>query len=67
MLDTEEQTEANEESGNMELKAVKLAETGNLEEALDLINHAITISPTKPSLYNNRAHIYQYLRKFEGK
>nr|CAH7752664.1 unnamed protein product [Callosobruchus chinensis] len=50
----------------MELEAVRLAETGNLEKGLAIINEAIEIAPTRPSLYNNRAHIYQFLRKFDA-
>nr|CAI5870270.1 unnamed protein product [Callosobruchus analis] len=48
------------------VEAVRLAESGNLEKGLAVINEAIEIAPTRPSLYNNRAHIYQFLRKFDA-
>ncbi|KAG5899039.1 hypothetical protein JTB14_000063 [Gonioctena quinquepunctata] len=54
-----------EESRRLEVEAIHLAENGNLNEALNLINKALDITPHRPSLYNNRANIYQYLRKFE--
>ncbi|KAJ8949332.1 hypothetical protein NQ314_008252, partial [Rhamnusium bicolor] len=56
-----------EEVKKLEIEAVQLAENGNLNEALNLINKAIEIAPKRPSLYNNRAHIYQFLRIFEEK
>ncbi|CAH1964962.1 unnamed protein product [Acanthoscelides obtectus] len=50
----------------MELEAIRLAETGDLARGLEIINKAIEIAPARPSLYNNRAHIYQFLRKFDA-
>jgi len=50
---------------NMEIEAIRTAEKGNLHEGLVILNKAIEITPTRPSLYNNRAHVYQYLRRFE--
>ncbi|XP_018561186.1 tetratricopeptide repeat protein 36 homolog [Anoplophora glabripennis] len=48
----------------IEIKAVQTVESGNLNEGLRLLNEAISIAPKMPSLYNNRAYIYQFLRKF---
>lgn len=67
VIDIEEYSKEIEESKKLEIEAVHSAETGNLEKALDIINHAINLAPFKPSLYNNRAHILQYMRKFEGR
>ncbi|XP_019880872.1 tetratricopeptide repeat protein 36 homolog [Aethina tumida] len=63
--DAEKLTAEEESTKQMEIRAVQLAEAGRLDEGLELINKAIQIAPKRPSLYNNRAHIYQYLRKFE--
>ncbi|CAG9856450.1 unnamed protein product [Phyllotreta striolata] len=65
LQDVEVLQEEHEITKKMEIEAVELAENGKLTEALDVINKAIQIAPQRPSLYNNRAHIYQYLRKFE--
>lgn len=65
--DIEDKTQEIEKSKNLEVEAVELAEAGNLEGAILTINDAIIIAPQRPSLYNNRAHIYQYQRKFDGK
>ncbi|CAH1106200.1 unnamed protein product [Psylliodes chrysocephalus] len=54
-----------EHTKKLEIESVQLAENGNLTEALSIINKAIEIAPQRPSLYNNRAHIFQYLRKFD--
>lgn len=66
-LDHEEDSNEIRSCTDMEIKAIKFAESGNLDQALLMINEAIHLVPFKPSLYNNRAHIYQYMRKFEGK
>ncbi|XP_074036087.1 tetratricopeptide repeat protein 36 homolog [Leptinotarsa decemlineata] len=63
--DKEDSTSEVEESKKLEIQAIQLAENGKLTEALNLINKAIQITPYRPSLFNNRANIYQYLRKFE--
>ncbi|KAL1488874.1 hypothetical protein ABEB36_014668 [Hypothenemus hampei] len=49
----------------MEIEAIETAERGNLQNGLDLLNKALEITPKKPSVYCNRAYIYQYMRKFQ--
>lgn len=56
-----------EKTKRIEIEAIKIAESGKLEQGLQLINTAIEIMPNRPSLYNNRAHIYQFKRQFQGK
>ncbi|XP_030745224.1 tetratricopeptide repeat protein 36 homolog [Sitophilus oryzae] len=63
--DSEECTAKNLETKQMELEAIQLAEQGKLQEAIKLVNSAIDATPNRPSLYNNRAHILQYLRQFD--
>lgn len=46
-----------QESRQLELEAVKKAEEGKLEEALQLLTKAIQLSSTRGSCYNNRAQI----------
>ena len=41
----------------LETAAVKLAEGGNLTEALNALNKVITLSPNYASVYNNRAQV----------
>ncbi|XP_066246725.1 tetratricopeptide repeat protein 36 homolog [Euwallacea similis] len=52
-------------SKQMELNAIETAEKGNLQEGLDVLNRAIQITHDRPSLYNNRAYIFQFLRQFQ--
>ncbi|KAJ8983950.1 hypothetical protein NQ317_008652 [Molorchus minor] len=58
-------TEELKRQKSLEIKAIRLTEEGKIEDALNIVNKAIEIAPHKPSLYNNRANIYQFLRKFE--
>ncbi|XP_050311316.1 tetratricopeptide repeat protein 36 homolog [Anthonomus grandis grandis] len=64
--DNEDLTPETLTTKKMELEAIKLAEKGRLREALSMLNRALEIAPRRPSLYNNRAHVYQYLRQFEA-
>jgi len=50
----------------LELEAIEVAEKGQLQQGLDILNRAIEQQPRRPSLYNNRAYVYQYLRQFPG-
>ena len=43
----------------MEVKAVRAAEEGRLDEALQLLNAAAAMAPNAPSVYNNRAQVRQ--------
>ncbi|CAK9290519.1 unnamed protein product [Gordionus sp. m RMFG-2023] len=52
-------TNDTDEIKELELKAIRLAETKEYEKALEIINQAIKLSPKNPSLYNNRAQIFQ--------
>lgn len=63
--DNEECTPDVLQTTKMEIEAIQNAERGNLQEALDILNKAVEIAPKRPSLYNNRANVFQYLRKFE--
>jgi Flp pilus assembly protein TadD len=50
----------------MEIEAIKLAENGKLDEALSTLTEALKITPNRASIYNNRAHVYQFQKKFSG-
>ena len=41
----------------MEVKAVKAAEEGRLDEALQLLTEAVAMAPNSASIYNNRAQV----------
>lgn len=63
----EEEHDPNEQVKRFEIKAIEMVEGGDLKEGLQLLNEAIKIAPRIPSLYNNRAHVYQFLKKFDGR
>ncbi len=44
----------------LELQAVKVAESGNLVDSLDLLSKAVAEVPDYASVYNNRAQVYIY-------
>uniref|UniRef100_A0A915E0G1 Tetratricopeptide repeat protein 36 n=1 Tax=Ditylenchus dipsaci TaxID=166011 RepID=A0A915E0G1_9BILA len=48
-----------EQCEQLDIEGVKLAESLNYEEALSKFNEAITICPSNPSPYNNRAQVYR--------
>lgn len=54
------------ESKKLEEKAVKLAEAGNIEKAIEILNESIQISPRRPSGYNNRAQAYRLKGDISG-
>ncbi|CAO1403670.1 unnamed protein product [Diamesa serratosioi] len=49
------------ESKQYEIAGVKLAESGNYEEALQKFTTSIEIAPQRPSPYNNRAQTHRFL------
>lgn len=51
----------------MEIEAINNAENGNFDEALGIFEKAITLTPNKASLYNNRAQVYQLKGLINGK
>ncbi|KAL7072310.1 hypothetical protein ACQ4LE_008394 [Meloidogyne hapla] len=53
------------ESEVQNMGGVKLAEGGDLEEALRKFNKAIEICPQNPSVYNNRAQLYRLMGKLD--
>ena len=55
--DAEELTPSVLEAKQIELEAVKTAESGNLDGSLDMLTRAIEIAPNYASLYNNRAQV----------
>lgn len=67
LKDDEELTTEIKQTQEMEISAIKLAESGDLQEALSLLNQALTIAPNRASIYNNRAQVYQFQKKDEGK
>nr|AEE62295.1 unknown [Dendroctonus ponderosae] len=65
LQDQEEETANTISSKKMEIQAVTMVEKGNFTEGLNMLNRAVETAPNRPSLYNNRAYVYQYLRRFE--
>ncbi|CAG9774099.1 unnamed protein product [Ceutorhynchus assimilis] len=63
--DTEECTSEVLATKSMEIEAIQVAEKGDLNKGLNILNEAIKIAPKRPSLFNNRANVYQYMRQFE--
>lgn len=54
------------EAGELEKKGVALAESGAIDEALEIFNSAIELSPNWSSAYNNRAQALRLLKRNEG-
>ncbi|XP_060521646.1 tetratricopeptide repeat protein 36 homolog [Cylas formicarius] len=65
LKDDEEQNDLVLKTKKMEMEAVERAEKGDLEFGLQLLTEAINIAPERPSLYNNRAGVFQYMRRFD--
>jgi len=59
LKDEEEIGQEIEEAKSLELEGVKKAESGLLEEAIELFSQSIQIAPRRPSGYNNRAQAYR--------
>ena len=47
------------DSRGLEREAIREAEAENISRAFDLINQAVTLTPERPSCYNNRAQIHR--------
>ncbi|KAL0268421.1 UNVERIFIED_CONTAM: hypothetical protein PYX00_010374 [Menopon gallinae] len=70
-FDTEEPTELKDDVGEVtnevveakkiERKAVQLAESGNVDQAIRDLTAAMTMAPHLPSLFNNRAQAYRLI------
>ncbi|CAG4955857.1 unnamed protein product [Colias eurytheme] len=61
--DDEENSPAIEESKALCLQGVKLAETGKLEEALELMNKGIEAAPERAPGYNDRAQLLRLMQR----
>lgn len=49
----------------LELEAVKAAESGRHSDALELLNRAVEVAPRYASPYNNRAQVHQLLKQVD--
>ena len=49
----------------LEVEAVKAAESGRLADALELLNRAVEVAPRYASPYNNRAQVYQLQKQVD--
>ncbi len=58
---TSEDTEEVKRAKLLEVQAVKVAESGNLVDSLDLLNKAVSEVPDYASVYNNRAQVFSKL------
>lgn len=65
--DDEENSTEILKSKSLELEGVSLTEGAKFDEALDKFNEAIKTVPSRPSLYNNRAQLYRFLKEDESK
>lgn len=59
--DEEIETEEIKEAKMLEVIGVKNAETGKIEDAIQIFTDVIRIAPTRPSGYNNRAQAFRLL------
>ena len=55
--EVEEDSDAVQKANDLEVQAVRVAEEGNLEDALELLTRAINEAPNYASPYNNRAQV----------
>ena len=53
----EEDSDAVQRAKDLEVQAVRVAEEGNLEDALELLTRAVNEAPNYASPYNNRAQV----------
>lgn len=53
-----ELTESEKKANELEILAVKYAEEGNIDNALNCINVAVNCAPLSASVYNNRAQVF---------
>ena len=61
-----EETESIKKAKALEVRGVRAAEAGNVEEALSCFSQAVVESPTWPSAYNNRAQALRLQGDEEG-
>ena len=63
-----EETQEEKKAKELEISAVKSAEEGQVDIALNYLNEAISCSPNSASVYNNRAQVLllkgAYFRRF---
>ena len=55
--EVEEDSDAVQKAKDLEVQAVRAAEEGNLEDALELLTRAVNEAPNYSSPYNNRAQV----------
>ena len=55
--EVEEDSDAVQRAKDLEVQAVRAAEEGNLEDALELLTRAVNEAPNYASPYNNRAQV----------
>ncbi|XP_047503623.1 tetratricopeptide repeat protein 36 isoform X1 [Pieris napi] len=61
----EDNTPASEESKTLCIQGVKLAESGKLDEALELLSRGIAAAPNRASGYNDRAQLLRLMQRDE--
>ncbi|CAH2048399.1 unnamed protein product, partial [Iphiclides podalirius] len=61
--ESEPASPAHEESRMLTLRAMQLAESGKLTEALELMNEAVAAAPERASVYNDRAQLLRLMLK----
>lgn len=66
LVDVEPDSEAVQQSKALEVHAIKLAEEGKLAEALQVFEQALSVAPTRASVYNNRAQALRLVGRDEG-
>ena len=67
MISDVAETEAHKHAKAIELHAVKAAESGDMQAALDLFSEAISVAPDWASAYNNRAQALRLKGDVRGK
>ena len=55
--EVEEDSDVVQRAKDLEVQAVRAAEEGNLEDALELLTRAVNEAPNYASPYNNRAQV----------
>lgn len=65
LVDVEPDSEAVQQSKALEVHAIKLAEEGKLAEALQVFEQALSVAPTRASVYNNRAQALRLVGRDE--
>ena len=55
--EVEEDSDAVQRAKDLEVQAVRVAEEGNLEDALEVLTRAVNEAPNYASPYNNRTQV----------